>query len=90
MSQTREDEKKRIIIIYLKNFKWKKSDLTYSPVRIHVPYTAGDVISFKGQGQLCRLTCAVRRDLLSTHWGENSKTSEHTNKKHQKLTREFH
>ena len=65
MSQTRESEKKRIINIFLKNFKWKKSDLTYSPVRIHVPCTAGDVISFKGQGQLCLLTCAVRTDLLN-------------------------
>ena len=95
VSQTRESEKKRIIIIFLKNFKWKKSDLTYSPVRIHVPYTAGDVISFKGQGQLCRLTCAVRRDLLNTLvWAHiRGKTQKQTNtqtKKHQKLTREFH
>ena len=81
VSQTRESEKKRIIIIFLKNFKWKKSDLTYSPVRIHVPYTAGDVISFKGQGQLCRLTCAVRRDLLNTLvWAHiRGKTQKQTN-----------
>ena len=28
------------------------------PVRIHVLSTPRDVISFKGQGQLCLLTCA--------------------------------
>ena len=33
------------------------------PVRIHVPSTACDVVSFKGQGQLCNLSCSGGRDL---------------------------
>ena len=52
---------------------WIDSPLTHSPlnrpkppVRIHVPFTACDVISFNGQGQLCPLTCAEWRD-LSNH-----------------------
>ena len=34
-----------------------------SGVRMHVPRTTCDVISFNSQGQLCHLTCAGGRDL---------------------------
>ena len=61
------------------------------PVRIHVPSTACDVISFNGQGQLCPLTCAESRD-LSNHSRMStirSRTPEKKAKNHVTLTRKL-
>ena len=60
-------------------------------MRIHVPSTAYDVISFNGQGQLCPLTCAEWRD-LSNHTRMStiqSRRPEKKAKKHVKLTRKL-
>ena len=55
---------------------------------IHVLSTAGDVINFEGQGQLCPLTCAEWRD-LSNHTKMStiqSRTTEKKAKNHVTLT----
>lgn len=67
MCESRENKKKRELFFFLKiTLNGKKSHLTYSPVRpIHVPYTARDVMGFKSQWHLCRLTYAARMDLLN-------------------------
>ena len=58
------------------------------PVQIHILSTPRDVISFKGQGQLCPLTCAEWRD-LSNHTRMStiqSRTPEKKAKNHARLT----
>ena len=77
---------------------WIDSPLTHSPlnrpkppVRIHVPSTACDLISFNGQGQLCPLTCAEWRD-LSNHTRMRTIQSRKPDKKSKNqvtLTRKF-
>ena len=64
---------------------------TKPPMRIHVPSTECDVISFNGQGQLCLLTCAGWRD-VSNYTRMSTIQSRRSKKKathHVTLTWEF-
>ena len=61
------------------------------PMQIHLTSAACDIISFNGQGQLCKLTCAGWRD-LSNHKRLSmiqSRRPEKKAKNHVTLTQKF-
>ena len=53
------------LYLFIFSIVWPISPIS-RPVRIHVPYTAHDVISINGQGQLCRgkEICQSEHDLV--------------------------